>query len=85
MKASTSHHRLPVLAIESKSSHEDSQLPKSKSFCCSSSQKVSNAAVSIPPIDHVSYVHGAYAAVAPLFVKDSFWEAGVATSDAQSS
>jgi hypothetical protein len=62
-----------LLAIESKSSYEESHLPKSKSFCCSSSQKVSNAAVIIPPIDHVSYVHGAYAAVAPLFVEDPFW------------
>lgn len=65
--------RKSLLAIESKSSQEESELPKSKGFCSSSSQKVSNAAVSIPPIDHVSYVHGAYAAVAPLFVEDPFW------------
>jgi len=38
-----------------------------------SSQKLNEAGVSITPLDNVPYVHGGYAAVAPLVVNDPNW------------
>jgi hypothetical protein len=69
----SSLRRRSLVAIESTTSCEESELERSKSFCFNSSQKLSKAAVSIPPINYVSYVHGGYAAVAPLFVDDAYW------------